>query len=514
MPETPATVYLVGAGPGDPGLITRRAHTLLGQADVLVYDYLVHADLLNICPENCEKIYVGKMAGRYSVRQEKIQEILVEQARAGHRTVVRLKGGDPFIYGRGGDEAQFLRDHGVPFEIVPGVTAGVAAAAYTGIPLTQRHTSSAVTFLTGHEDPVKGGGVIDWRRWGGLDTTLCIYMGMARLAEIVEGLIAGGRDPDTPAAVVQWASLGRQRSCRARLRDLPERVSEAGLGAPAVVLVGEVVAYAEDLNWFEARPLFGRRVVVTRNRAQAGELREKLETLGAEVLEIPLVRVSPAHDESTWEEVLAELGAYDWLVFSSVNGVKHFFDYLLRKHPDIRDLGAMRIAAVGKATARAIEAYRLKCELVPDKATAEGLAEALIATGSLDSAKVLVVTGNRGGDKLVSRLEKEGFAIVDRLPVYRTELESLEDSDAVKDFRERGADYIVFTSSSAVQSFAEQAASLKLKPSAVHPLACSIGPATTGKLKTYGITVHVEPEHAHLDSLVEAIRVHASADRG
>ena len=510
MAEEQGTVYLVGAGPGDPGLITRRAHDLLGEADVLVYDHLVHPDLLQVCREDCEKLYVGKMAGQYSVRQEKIQAILVEQIRAGHRVVVRLKGGDPLVYGRGGDEARHLREHGVAFEIVPGVTAAAAAAAYTGIPLTQRHTSSSVTFLTGHEDPVKGTGVIDWPRWGALETTLCIYMGMARLADIVDGLIEGGRDPQTPAAVVQWASTPLQRSCRAPLAELPGRVAEAGLGAPAVVIVGDVVTYGENLNWYEERPLFGRRVVVTRNRAQAGELRERLERLGAEVLEIPLIRVSPDHNESIWSEILEELGSYDWLVFASANGVKHFFDYLLKKHPDIRNLGAMRIAAVGKATARAVEAYRLTCELVPEKATAEGLADALIETGSLDSAKVLVVTGNRGGEKLISRLESEAFAIVDRLPVYKTELEKLDDAPAVGDFRERGADYIVFTSSSTVQSFAEQAPSLKLGPSAKHPLACSIGPVTTEKLKGYGITVHVEPKQSNLDALVEAIRAHAA----
>ncbi len=500
-------VYLVGAGPGDPGLITRRAADLLARADAVVYDYLVHPDLLAGCRSDCERIYVGKKAGFHSVEQEKIEEILMTKVRDGLE-VVRLKGGDPFVYGRGGEEARRLRQNGIPFEIVPGVTAAVAAGGYTGIPLTQRNTSSAVVFLTGHEDPVKKRSVVDWRSYGALDATLCIYMGMGRLKEIVAELIAGGRSPDTPAAVVQWASLSKQRSCRAPLSELPEKVAAAGLGAPAVVIVGDVVAAGEGLDWFESRPLFGRRVVVTRNRAQAGELRGQLESLGAEVLEIPMVRVSADHDEKIWKEILEELGAYDWLVFSSANGVKHFFEYFLQRHPDVRDLGSMRIAAVGKATARAIENYLLKPELIPETATGEALAEALIGTGSLDSAKVLTVTGNRGGEKLIGRLEKEGFAIVDRLPVYKTELQPLEDLPEAQDFRERGADYIIFTSSSAVQSFAEQAGALKLQPAATQPLACSIGPVTSEKLKSYGITVHVEPKEQNLPALVEAIRAH------
>ncbi len=501
-------VYLVGAGPGGPGLVTRRAYALLARADVVVYDYLVHPDLIAACRADCERVYVGKKAGRHSIEQNKIEEILVDWVRSGKR-VVRLKGGDPFVYGRGGEEARRLRDKGIPFEIVPGVTAAVAAAGYTGIPLTQRNTSSAVVFLTGHEDPEKKTTVVDWRAYGALDATLCIYMGMARLREIVDELIAGGRAPDTPAAAVQWASLSRQRTCRATLRELPDAVREAGLGAPAVVLVGEVVAVGDGLDWFERRPLFGRRVVVTRNREQAGELRDKLEEAGAEVLEIPMVRIRGDHDERVWKEILEGLGAYDWLVFSSANGVRHFFEYFLKRHADVRDLGSMRIAAVGRGTARAIEGYLLKPELVPETATADGLADALIATGSLDSAKILVVTGNRGGDKLVTRLEQDGFAIVDRLPVYRTDLQTLEELPQVEDFRERGADYMVFTSSSAVQSFVSQAAKLKTGPEAATPLACSIGPVTTEKLKSLGLTVHVEPCEQTLDALVASIIEHA-----
>ncbi len=511
MKKGAGKVSLVGAGPGDPGLITRRACALLARADVVVYDYLVHPDLIAGCRKDCELIYVGKKAGFHSIEQERIEEILIEKVRAGLE-VVRLKGGDPFVYGRGGEEARRLRDHGIPFEIVPGVTAAVAAAGYAGIPLTQRNTSSSVVFLTGHEDPEKKRSTVDWRAYGALDATLCIYMGMGRLPQITAELIAGGRSPDTPAAVVRWASLNRQRTCRAPLGELADKVAAEGLGAPAVVIVGDVVTAGEGLDWFESRPLFGRRVVVTRNRAQAGELRGQLEDLGAEVLEIPLVRVSADHDERIWKEILEELGAYDWLVFSSANGVKHFFEYFLRRHPDVRDLGSMRIAAVGKATARALEGYLLKAELVPETATGEALADALIGTGSLDSAKVLVVTGNRGGEKLIGRLEKEGFAIVDRLSVYKTELQPLEDLPEARDFREHGADYIIFTSSSAVQSFAEQAAALKLQPAAPSPLACSIGPVTSEKLKSYGITVHVEPGEQNLPALVEAIRAHARRD--
>jgi uroporphyrinogen III methyltransferase/synthase len=496
----------VGAGPGDPGLVTFRARELVSAADVLVYDYLVHPELVKWCRPECRIIYVGKKTGFHSVPQEQIEKILVEHARAGRR-VVRLKGGDPFVFGRGGEEARTLARNGIPFEVVPGVTAALAAGAYAGIPLTHRNTNSAALFLTGHEDPAKGELLLDWRAYGSLkNTTLAIYMGMGHLRKILHELVAGGLAPDTPAAVVQWATLGRQRSVVATAATLADRIAEAALGSPAIIFVGETVRQHEAIDWFEKLPLFGHRVALTRTRDQNSELREKLELLGAEVLELPLITVRKDVDKHALVEILAELGHYDWIVFTSANGVRFFFEEFFKAFGDIRTLGLLRFACVGKATAREIEKHHLKVECMPaDSATGESLADALVATGSLDSAKVIVVTGNLNRDALVKKLEA-ARAIVDRLPLYKTERTDLTDDPVADDFRQRGADAILFASSSAVQSFVKQAASLQLAPDAQRPLAGSIGELTSATMREAGITVDFSPAKPSLDALIEALR--------
>ncbi len=498
------TVFLVGAGPGDPGLVTFRARELIRSADVLVYDYLVHPDLVQWCRAGCEIIYVGKKAGFHAMPQEEIESLLVDRARAGKK-VVRLKGGDPFVFGRGGEEARTLARDGIPFEVVPGVTAALAAGAYAGIPLTQRNTSSSLVLVTGHEDPSKHELQVDWRQLGTLkNTTLAIYMGMGHLPEIMSELQAGGLSPETPAAVVQWASLGRQRSVTGTVSDLAQRVAQAGLKAPAIIFVGEVVRHQETVDWFEQLPLFGRRVAITRHREGNSELREKLEQLGAEVIELPLIRVVPEVDKQSLFDVLSELGGYDWIVFTSPQGARVFFEEFRRIYDDLRSLGLLRIACVGEATARAIRAQHLKVECMPDVATAEALADALIATDSLDNARVIVVTGNLNRDTLVQKLE-EARAIVDRLPLYRTEKPDLTDDATVADFRERGADAVLFASSSAVEAFAAQAAQLKLAPSAHRPLAGSIGPQTSASMKSLGVPVDFEASKPGIDELIAAL---------
>lgn len=497
-------VTLVGAGPGDPGLITVRARELLARCDVVVYDYLVHPGLLAVCRPEARRIYVGKKAGFHSRPQDEIEDILVREARAGHQ-VVRLKGGDPFVFGRGGEEARRLAAAGIPFAVVPGVTAALAAGAYGGVPLTLRNTSASVVFLTGHEDPAKGGPTTDWRRYGALpDTTLVIYMAMGHLESILQELQAGGLASTTPAVVVQWASLGRQRSVSAPIKSLAAAVEKAGLASPAIVMIGDVVREREALRWFERLPLFGKRVVVTRAGTQASGLREKLETLGAEVLELPLIAITKEVSKQDLAEVLPELGSYEWLVFTSPNGVRCFFEEFRRIFDDIRSLGLIRIACVGEATAREIASLHLRVELQPDVATAEALADALIETGSLDSAKVLVVTGNRNRDTLVRKLD-EARAIVDLLPVYRTELTDLSADPAATDFRERGADAVLFASSSAVESFVKQAKNLQLAPGLRRPLAGSIGPQTTASLKAAGLRADFEASKPGLDELVTAL---------
>lgn len=502
--SSPGIVYLVGAGPGDLGLVTFRAKELISDADVLVYDYLVHPDLVEWCKPGCEVVYVGKKAGFHSVPQEEIEVLLVKHAQAGKR-VVRLKGGDPFVFGRGGEEARTLARDGVRFEVVPGVTAALAAGAYAGIPLTHRNTSSSLIFLTGHEDPKKHELQTNWRAYGALkNATLAIYMGMGHLRQILIELIAGGLPSATPAAVVQWASLGRQRSVAGTASDLAQKVEAAKLSAPAIVLVGEVVAYHEQIDWFEHLPLFGRRVAITRTRSQNSELRDKLEALGAEVLELPLIKVVPDVAREELVDVFADLGSYDWIVFTSANGVRAFFEYFFRAYEDVRSLGFLRFACVGEATKREIDHYKIKVECMPKVGTGEALADALIETGSLDNAKVVVVTGNLNRDILVTKLES-AEAIVDQLQLYRTEKTDLSTEPAAEDFRQKGADAILFASSSAAQSYADQAAALTLGPEAKRPLAGSIGSQTSATMKQIGLKVDFAAKEPGLDALVEAL---------
>lgn len=504
MSQSKGIVYLIGAGPGEPGLVTLHGRDLIAAADVLVHDHLVHPALLTWCRKDCDVVFAGKTAGCHTLPQEQIEAALVKHAKAGKK-VVRLKGGDPLVFGRGGEEALALAEAGVAFEIVPGVTAALAVGAYAGIPLTRRGVSTSLVFLTGHEDPTKPGTQVDWRAYGALkNTTLAIYMGMGRLREILGGLLAGGLAPDTPAAVVQWASLGRQRSVVATATTLADAAGKAKLASPAIILVGEVVRGHETTDWFEHLPLFGRRIAITRTRDQNSELRDKLEALGAEVLELPLIRVTKDVDKHALVEILAELGQYDWIVFTSANGVRFFFEEFFKGFGDIRALGGLRFACVGAATAREIEKLRLKVECQPATATGESLADALIATGSLDSAKVIVVTGNLNRDTLVKKLEQEGRAIVDKLPLYATARTDLAADPVAADFRTRGADAILFASSSAVSSFASQSAALKLDKGATKPLAGSIGPQTTATMKEQKIAVDFTTKQPSLDALVTA----------
>jgi len=497
-------VYLVGAGPGDLGLVTLRARELIAQADVLVYDYLAHPELVKWCKPECEVIYVGKKAGFHSAPQGEIEVLLVKHATAG-KCVVRLKGGDPFVFGRGGEEARTLAKNGIAFEVVPGVTAALAAGAYSGIPLTHRNTSSSVVFLTGHEDVEKHELQIDWRSYGALKgATLAIYMGMGHLRQIMAELIAGGLAADTPAAVVQWASLGRQRSVVGTAATLADQVATAKLSSPAIIFVGEVVRNHAQIDWYEQLPLFGRRVAITRTRDQNSELREKLDVLGAEVIEIPLISITKDVSKDSLIEILTELGGYDWIVFSSANGVRYFFEEFLKGFPDVRSLGLLRFACVGKATAREIERYHIKVECMPDAASGESLAEALIATGSLDSAKIIVVTGNLNRDKLVKKLEA-ARAIVDQLPLYKTEKTDLANDPVADDFRQKGADAILFASSSSASSYVEQSDALELAAGATKPLVGSIGPQTTETLDDLDLNPDFEAKSANLDALIEAL---------
>lgn len=512
MPQTAGKVYLIGAGPGDPGLLTIRARELIERADVLVYDYLANPLLLQWARSDAEKLYVGKSAGRHSIPQDEIEELLVQRARKGLQ-VVRLKGGDPFIFGRGGEEVSELEIDEIPYEIVPGVTAALAAAAYAGIPLSHREYSSSITFLTGHENPEKQTLSLDFRDYGKQTGTLCIYMGIGQLPRIVGELKAGGMSGETPVAIIEWATLNRQRSIRATMDTIVEELEASGIGSPAIIIIGEVVAHRSQVQWFEGRPLFGKRIVVTRAREQAGELSRMLRENGAEVIELPFIQVEPYFDETLVSEVFAGIAVYEWILFTSANGVKQFFELFYRAYNDIRCLGPMRIAAVGAATAREIEKHRLQVDRVPKKANAKALAEELIEHEGMDSVQVLVVTGNQNREDLVQRLETEGRAIVDTLPLYKTSKNDLSEDRAAARYRKEGADAVLFTSSSTVKSFVEQQSALTLENGARKPAYGSIGPMTTKTLQAEGLTLGYESPHSSLDHFVVETITHLKERR-
>jgi uroporphyrinogen III methyltransferase / synthase len=480
------TVYLVGAGPGDPGLLTRRGEELLRGADVVVYDRLASPALLDLAPAAAERVDVGKAPGRAAMNQEQINDVLVTRGREG-KTVVRLKGGDPFVFGRGGEEAEACIAAQVSFEVVPGVTSAIAAPAYAGIPVTHRGVSTSVTIVTGHEDPAKGTLDTDWDALARAGGTLVILMGAGRVADIARALIDGGRPAETPVAAVQWGTRPEQRTSRATLAT----IAEIGVEAPSAIVIGEVAAL--DFSWFEQRPLFGRRVVVTRAREQASELRVRLEDLGAEVLELPAIAVDPIDFE------LPDLSRYAWVVFTSANGVDAFFDRgLAPAGLDARALAPVRVAVIGPGTARALERRGVRAYLVPERFVAESLLAAFPAPTTAGD-RVLLARAEVARDVLPEWLGSRGFA-VDVLPVYRTITAAPAPEDLAR-VREGAIDAITFTSSSTVTNFCEVVGELPDPP----PLVVSIGPVTSATARERGLRVDIEADPHTLAGLVRAL---------
>ena len=496
-------VYLVGAGPGASDLVTVRGKELIKQCDALVYDYLVYDELLNWTKPNCVKTYVGKRSGYHSKPQEDIEKLLINYAKEG-KMVVRLKGGDPLIFGRGGEEADALSEAGITFEIIPGVTASMGAAASMGIPLSHRQDSSAIVLVTGHEDPEKPETLVNWKHYAKLKATLCIYMGLTKIDHISAELLKAGMSPETPVAIIRWATLPNQESCIGKLGTIAKTVKDNGIKPPAMIIVGDVVKDAPKHSWFERQPLFGKRIAITRTRQQSSELMRRLVGLGAEVLELPLIQVSSAVNEEVKKEIFAELGSYDWIVFSSPNGVRFFFESFFDEFKDVRSMGFMRIAAVGPATVKAIEKFRLEVEVMPETHTGPDLAKALLETGSIEHAKVLVVKGNLGTEDLIKPLEDQ-WAIVDRFEVYKTEPTDLSSNEAADKFRELGAHGITFTSGSTARSFVKQAKALQLVEEAVRPKTFSMGPQTSKVMKEVHLPLDKEAKKSSLDGLVDAI---------
>jgi uroporphyrinogen III methyltransferase/synthase len=495
-------VYLVGAGPGDPGLVTRRALELIGAADAILYDRLVPPGALDGARPDAELRYVGKRPGEPSLSQDAINSALVQLAESG-KTVVRLKGGDPFVFGRGGEEAQALAAAGVPYEVVPGVTAGVAAPAYAGIPVTHRDDASAVAFVTGHEDPAKAESALDWSALAAFPGTLVLYMGIRRLPEITAALVAAGRPPGQPAAVIARGTQPAQRTVTGTLADIADRAAAAEIEPPAVTVVGDVAALRDELAWFEARPLLGRRVVVTRARAQASGLAARLASLGADVLEAPVIRIEPREGPEL-RTALAAAGDYALICFTSANGARFFAGALKAAGRDARAIQG-RVAAVGPATAAELEgSLGVMADVVSERSLAAGLVETL-AHEPVEGRRVLVVRAAEGRDVLAAALRERG-AEVDEVPVYATVPEDVppEQRGALEQ-----ADYVTFTSGSTVRYFLAAAGAPRDGTRVV-----SIGPITSDAARAAGLDVHVEAERHDVDGLVEALLADATARAG
>jgi uroporphyrinogen III methyltransferase / synthase len=482
---TPGTVYLVGAGPGDPGLLTVRAAELIARADVILHDRLIPPEALAGARPEAQLFYVGKQGGGRQVPQEETHRLLLEHARAG-RSVVRLKGGDPFVFGRGGEEALVCLEAGIPFEVVPGVTAGVAAPAYAGIPVTHRELASGVAFVTGHEDPAKPDSALDWPALAAFPGTLVFYMGVRALPRIAEQLVAGGRAADEPVAVVERGTLPGQRTLVATLADVAERAGAEEIRAPAIALVGPVAGLREQLAWLERRPLHGRTVAVTRARPQASALAARLRELGAAVVEAPAIRIRSLEAE------LPDLAAYDLVCVTSPNGARALFERLAAAGLDARALAGRTVAAIGPGTARALNDHGIRADLVPERAVAEGLVEALAHT---EVRRALVVRAREGREALPDALRARG-AEVDVLALYETVAEPLDDETA---HAAAQADYVTFTSASTVRFFLEAAGALD------GPRIASIGPATSAALHEAGLEPDVEADPHTPDGLVAAL---------
>lgn len=499
MENNKGKVYLVGAGPGDPGLITVKGRELLEKAEVVVYDYLANPVLLKFCPQEAEFIYVGKKGGEHTLSQEEINRLLVEKAREG-KVVIRLKGGDPFLFGRGGEEIEELVRAGIPFEIVPGITSAIAVPAYAGIPVTHRDYTSTLAIVTGHEAEGKEESKIDFKALAKMGT-LVFLMGVKNLPHIVKNLVDAGKAPETPCAIIQWGTTPKQKTVTGTLSDIAFRAKEAGITAPAIVIVGEVVKLRELFNWYERKPLFGKRVLITRTREQASKLRRALEEFGAEVIEIPTIEVKPIENALT-KEVLEKLPQYDWLVFTSENGIKFFFKALLEKDLDLRALGNTRLAVIGPATKEALILRGIKPDLMPEKDyTQEGLAEAFQKI-DLSGKKVLIVRAKVARDVLPESLRRLG-AQVEILPIYETIKPQGVGKDLSQAF-EKGIDLLTFTSSSTVENFFQILKENNMKiPEGT--LIASIGPITTRTLKDFGYIPQIEAEEYTIPGLVSAI---------
>ncbi|MBN1435994.1 MAG: uroporphyrinogen-III C-methyltransferase [Sedimentisphaerales bacterium] len=500
--STPAKVYLVGAGPGDPDLITLRARDLIAQADVIIYDHLIAPSLLQYAQPDAELIYVGKQAAHHSLPQDQINQLLIDKAQQ-FPIVVRLKGGDPFVFGRGGEEALALAAANIPFEIVPGITAAIAAAAYAGIPVTHRDFASQFTLITGHQKKGSDPFSADWATLARTPGTLAFYMAVKNLPNICAQLRTHGMAPDTPAAIIQSGTTPDQRTIVANITDLPDLAAQQNIQPPAMLIIGPVVQLHSQLAWFQKLPLFGQHIVVTRARHQISSMAHQLRRLGVAVIEFPTIKITPPADPIPLTAAINHLHQYDWLIFTSVNGVDAFFNQLRATNLDARHLAPVKICVIGPATAQRLQDFHITPDLIPQHFIAESIVEALEQTISIPNTRILLVRADIARPDLSQMLQARQALVTD-VPAYSTVIDSSSSIDQlISALQQDQIDWITFTSSSTVRNFFQQIdpqllAGKKLRLAA-------IGPQTAAALQQFNLTPHVQAQTYTIEALIDAI---------
>ena len=495
-------VYLIGAGPGAPGLITLKAIECIKEADVVVYDYLANKRFLEYAGKRAEIIYVGKQGGAHTLPQDEINKLIIKKAQKG-KIIARLKGGDPFIFGRGGEEAEEIIQAGIPYEVIPGVTAGVAAAAYAGIPLTHRDFTTTVAFITGHEDPTKEDSNIYWDKISTGIGTLVFYMGIGNLEPNMKKLMENGRSPDTPVALIRWGTTSNQETIIGTIKDIAEKAKQANFKAPAITVVGGVVSLRDKLRWFDKKPLFGKKIIVTRSREQASDFSVLLEKYGAEPIEFPTIETVPPKDWKEIDRAIKNLPKYDWAIFTSINGVKYFIERLKKQGKDIRELKGIKICAIGPATAKAIEDLGIKVDLLPKEYRAESIITGLGKT-KIKGRRFLLPRALKAREVLPEEIKRLGGK-VDVVTAYRT-VQPKEKTDEIrKMLREKRVDVVTFTSSSTVENFVNMFKRNEVPGILNGTRVACIGPITKDTATKLGIKTDIMPEKYTIPALTEAI---------
>ncbi len=510
MTNKTGKVYLIGAGPGDPGLLTLKAKECIETADVVVYDYLASPFLLDFASKDAQVIYVGKKGGDHTLTQDKINLLLVDKAKQG-LDVARLKGGDPFVFGRGGEEAQILLGHGVPYEVVPGVTSAIAAPAYAGIPVTHRDHTSFVSFITGHEDPTKKNTGMQWDVYAKSNATLVFLMGVKNLANIVKNLVEYGKPSDTPVALVRWGTTTRQKTVTGTLETIVERVKEAKLASPAIIIIGHVVSLRDELSWFDKRPLFGKRVVITRARAQASNLVAGLSKLGAHCIEIPTIEISPVKDITPLKDSIQNIKNYDWLVFTSVNGVKFFFDTLFGMGRDVRSLGHLKFACIGPVTKERLKEFGIISDILPETYRAESVVDAF-STVDIKNKKILLPRAKVARTILPEELKNLG-AQVDEIAAYETRLSTDGKDELIRLLENNEIDAVTFTSSSTVSNFMALLESKDTRKLLENVVMASIGPITSDTARSLGIEPDIEAGEYTIQGLSDSLLAYYEGEK-